>query len=426
MKIEKLSSNRVKFIFNVSVEDFDHALEHAFDHAKENVEVKGFRKGHVTRKVYEQKFGVESLFEDALNHVFHHKFHDALANEEYQLVGDPVPSVDVETVKVGVPFEVSLEFAIKPEVELGEYVGVEVTKMSDDVTAEEVDAKVESLMQNEITLKTKEEGTLQEGDTAIFDFEGFNEGVPFEGGKAENFELEIGSGQFIPGFEEQMVGLVVGDERDLNVTFPEEYHAPNLAGAPVVFKVKINEIKEKVTPELTDEWVLTLNREEKTVADLKVALEKEIKESKVAQNKNIAIEEALKKIAENTKVDIPNEMIDYEVKQALKNIENQAKQYGLDFNTYLSLTGMQEEELNLQLKIDSAQKVLNSLIIEGVAKKESFEVTDEEVEKRYLELSTLYNLSVEEVKTHLAENLLKSDIEFSKAVDFIYDNIKFI
>lgn len=426
MKIEKLSTNRVKFTFTVTTNEFDHALDYAFNQVKDSVEVKGFRKGHVPRNIYENHFGVESLFEEALNHVFHHKFHEALTNKEYQIVGDPKPIVNLEDVKVGSEFTVALECAIKPEVELGEYKGIEVKKLSDEVTNEEVEARIEGLMANNITLEIKEDGTLEEGDTAIFDFEGFHNGEAFEGGKAENFELEIGSNQFIPGFESQMVGMTVGEEKDLNVTFPEEYHAEHLAGEEVVFKVKLHEIKVKVKPELTDEWVATLNREEKTVEALKEALENEIKLEKQHQNKNLSLDEALKKIADNTKVDIPEEMVEYEVRQAFKNIENQAAQYGLDLETYISLTGMQEEELRFQVRLESAQRILNSLIIEAIAKKEKFEVSNEEIENRYQELSEMYNIPVEEVKTHLAEDLLKSDIEFSKAVDFIYDNLKFV
>lgn len=425
MKIEKLSSNRVKFTFDVSVEDFNHALEHAFDHVKEDVEVKGFRKGHVTRAVYESKFGVESLFEEALNHVFHHKFHEALAQDEYQLVGNPVPSVDFETVKVGEEFQVSFEIAIKPEVELGKYKGLEVKKLDDEVTKEEVSARINEMLTQGSNLVPKTEGNLENGDTAIFDFEGFNEGVPFEGGKASNHELEIGSGQFIPGFEEQMVGMALGEEKALNVTFPEEYHEPALAGKPVVFNVKLNEIKQVSSPELNDEWVASLGNEEKTVAELEAKVLEDLSKSKANSNKNMSIEAALKLIADETKVDIPVEMVDYEVEQALKNIEAQAQQYGLDMQTYISITGMTEEALKTSLREESEVRLLNSLIIEAIAKEQAFEVTEEEIANKYVELSEMYNMPIEEVKKHVNDNLVKVDLEFAKAVEFIYDNLKF-
>jgi len=426
MKIEKLSSNRVKFVFQVTPDEFEHGLDFAYEAIKPEVSVKGFRKGHVTRKVYENNFGVETLFEDAINHVLHHKYHEALANKEYQIVGDPVPNVNFEDVKVGETFEVSLELAVKPEVELGEYKGIEVEKLDSDVTDEEVMNQINALLDQNQTLELKEDGILEEGNTAIFDFDGYHNGEPFEGGKAENFELEIGSGQFIPGFEEQMVGLKAGEEKDINVTFPEQYHAENLAGEDAVFKVKLHEVKRKVAPELNDEWVTTLNRDEKTLDELKASIKEDIKASKENQNKNASLEKALEIIATNTKVDVPVEMVDFETKQQLKNIENQAKQYGIDFKTYITLTGMTEEQLKEQLNEESAKRVLNSLIIEAIAKKEAFEVTEDEVEDKFAEVAAMYQMEVDEVKKHLTPDLLKQDIVFAKAIDFIYDNLKFV
>lgn len=426
MKIEKLSSNRVKFVFQVTPDEFEHGLDFAYEAIKPEVSVKGFRKGHVTRKVYENNFGVETLFEDAINHILHHKYHEALANKEYQIVGDPVPNVNFEDVKVGETFEVSLEFAVKPEVELGEYKGIEVEKLDSDVTDEEVMNQINALLDQNQTLELKEDGILEEGNTAIFDFDGYHNGEPFEGGKAENFELEIGSGQFIPGFEEQMVGLKAGEEKDINVTFPEQYHAENLAGEDAVFKVKLHEVKRKVAPELNDEWVTTLNRDEKTLDELKASIKEDIKASKENQNKNASLEKALEIIATNTKVDVPVEMVDFETKQQLKNIENQAKQYGIDFKTYITLTGMTEEQLKEQLNEESAKRVLNSLIIEAIAKKEAFEVTEDEVEDKFAEVAAMYQMEVDEVKKHLTPDLLKQDIVFAKAIDFIYDNLKFV
>ncbi|HHT55616.1 MAG TPA: trigger factor, partial [Acholeplasma sp.] len=345
---------------------------------------------------------------------------------EYEIVGDPVPIVNFADVKVGESFEIALEFAVKPEVELGNYKGIEVEKMDAEATEEEVSAKLDDMLKANVVLEPKEDGVLENGNTAIFDFEGFESGVPFEGGKAENYELEIGSNQFIPGFEDQMVGMKAGEEKDINVTFPEQYQAENLAGKDAVFKVKLHEVKQKSVTELNDEWVSTLNRDEKTLEDLKAALAKEIKENKENQNKNIAIETALNKIAETTKVDVPVEMIDYETNQQIKNIENQAKQYGLDFKTYVSLTGMTEEDLRKQINEESSKRVLNSLIIEAVSKAEKFEITEAELETKYIEVASMYQMDVAEVKKHLTDDLLKRDIEFAKAIDFIFDNIKFV
>ena len=391
MKIEKLSTNRVKFTFTISPEEFDTELDHAFEHIKDDVEVKGFRKGHVTR-----------------------------------IVWDPNPIVDFNDVKLGATFEIALEFAVKPEVELGEYKNVSVTKLESNVAPDEVQARLDNLLTANVTLEQKENGVLELGDTAIFDFEGFEGGVPFEGGKAENHELEIGSNQFIPGFEEQMIGMNAGEEKEIKVTFPEAYHSENLAGKDAVFNVKLHEVKQKNTPELNDEWVVSLNRDEKTLDELKASLELDIKNSKENQNKNAAIEEALDKIAATSKVDIPVEMIEYETKQQVTNIENQAKQYGLDFKTYVSLTGMNEEDLMEQIKTDSEKRVLNSLIIEAIAKKEAFVVSKEDLDAKYEEIAAMYQMEVDEVKKHLTDDLLTRDIEFAKAIDFIFDNLKYV
>src|SRR5690625_847670 len=423
MKVDKLSNNRVKFTFNVTVDEFKHGLEYAYDQVKEDVEIKGFRKGNVPMKVYVNKFGVETLYEEALNHVFHHKYYEAVANKDYQLVGNPKPIVDFNKVSDKEDFEIALESAIKPEVELGEYTNIEVTKRDDEASEEEVDARINQLLNNNVQLQPKEEGVLENGDTAIFDFEGFHNGEAFEGGKAENHELEIGSNQFIPGFEDQMVGMKAGEEKDINVTFPEQYHSEDLAGQDAVFKVKLHDIKVKVSPELNDDWVKSLDRDEKTLEELKTSLADEIKQNKTNENKNMAIDEALTKIADKTKVDIPEEMIEYEVDQQLTNIENQAKQYGMDFKTYVSLTGMNEEDLKARIKEDSEKKVLNSLIIEAISKKENFEVTKEDIKLKYEEVAKMYQMEVSEVKKHLNDELISRDIEFAKAIEFIYDNL---
>ena len=425
MKIEKISNNRVRVTFNVSKDDFDHALDYAYNQVKEAVEVKGFRKGNVPMNVYINKFGVESLYEEALNHVFHHKHHEAIANKEYQLVGEPKPVVDFEKITVDGNFEIALESAIKPEVTLGNYKGIEVKKLEAVASLEEVIQSLDQLSQSNVSLNIKEDGIVEDGNTAVFDFEGFHDGVPFEGGKALNHELVIGSGQFIPGFEEQMLGMKSGEEKDINVTFPAEYHQEELAGQDAIFKIKLHEVKEEIKPELDDEWVVSLDREEKTLADLKATLEKDIVAQKENQNKNIQIAEALEKIAAEAKVDIPEEMIEFDANQQVKNIEQQASQYGLDFKTYVSLTGMNEEDLLKQIKEDSAKRVLNSLLIEAVSISEKFEVKQEELDKKYADIAAMYQMDVEEVKKHLSDDVISKDIEFEKALDFIYDNLTF-
>src|SRR5690606_32878463 len=265
-----------------------------------------------------------------------HKFDDALAIKEFTIVSDP-NNIDFDWEKVGKgEFDITFEVAIKPEVTLGDYKGLEVAKVNTEVTDAEVDAEINALLKQGANLEPKAEGSLDMGDTAIFDFEGFLDGVPFEGGKAENFSLEIGSGQFIPGFEEGMVGLNVGEERDVNVTFPEQYGAEHLAGKPAVFKVKLHEIKVTVGAELNDAFVASLNREGvATVAELKASIAADLKKNKDLEAKNKITEEVVEKVVANASVDVPQEMFDQEVAIFKKNVENQAKQYQLDLNTYL-------------------------------------------------------------------------------------------
>lgn len=421
MKVEKISNNRARYTFEVSVDEFKHGLDYAFDQVKEKVEIKGFRKGHVPRNIYESKFGVESLYEDALNHVLHHKFQEAVKHDEFEIVGDPKVNVDIEKVTVANPFEVSFEAPIKPEVDLGDYKGLEVEEEILEVTAEEIDAEIEKKLQQNASLEPKV-GALELGDTAIFDFEGFVDGVAFEGGKAENHELEIGSNQFIPGFEEGMIGLNIGQSRDVNVVFPENYHAENLKGKNAVFKVVLHDIKSKVSPKLDDEWVKSLEGGFETVEAYKQSISKQLLEDKKQDFKNKVLETLLEKIAAASKVDIPEEMIDFEVNQNKKNIENQAKQYGIDYDMYLQLSGMDKITFEDQLKVEAQKRVLNSLLIEAIAKKENIQVESDDVEKRFEELSKQYNMPVEEIKKHISEETVKQDLAFSKSLDLIFDS----
>lgn len=427
MKIEKLTDNTVKYTFEVSVADFDHALEHAFDHVKKDVVIDGFRKGHVTRAVYNSKVGVETLYEDAINHVLQHKIHDATNEGSYRFVGDPRPSLDWATISTDKPFEISVEFDVVPEVVLGNYKGVEVEAFDNNVTEEEVTEVINNMLTQGSTLEPKLEGSLENGDTAIFDFEGFDQDVAFEGGKGVNHELEIGSGQFIPGFEEQMIGMILGEEKDLDITFPEEYHAEELAGKPVVFKVKLNDMKVKSVQELNDEWVVALGKDEKTVAELQAKVKADLIENKERSNKNKAIEAALVIIAENSTVVVPEELVATEAKKAAENYERQIKeQYGLELPMFLQLSGMDEEQFNNDLKLESQGRLLNSLIIEAIAKKEAFDIPQTEIDEKYEELATYYQMPVEEIKVHINDQLILVDLQFAKAVDFIFDNLKFI
>lgn len=422
MLVEKVSTNRVKYTFDVTPHEFEHGLDHAFEHVQKDIEVKGFRKGHVPRNIYETKFGVETLYEDALNHVLHHKMHEAQNHPDYEIVGQPKVEVEWENIKRGETFQVALVAPVKPEVTLGQYKGIEVQAIKTDVSDSEVNADIKNLLQTNSELKPKE-GALEFGDTAIFDFEGFLDGVPFEGGKAENYSLEIGSNQFIPGFEEQMVGMNPGDVKDLNVTFPEKYQAENLAGKAVVFNVKLHEVKTKEVQELTDDFVKSLNREGvTTVEELKAATRKTLEDQKKAEAENTITEQVINAVLANASMDIPQEMVDEEVAQAKENVVNQAKQYGLELDMFLSLSGVNKEQFEAQLQDESLKRVKTTLVVEQIAKLEGFKATEEELVAKYDELAKRYNMPVEDIKKYIPESALENDVVLNKAYQFILDS----
>lgn len=424
MKFERINNNHVKFTFTVTPHEFEHALEHAFAHIKDTVEIKGFRKGHVTQKVYEQKFGETALYPEALNHAIGHKFNEATLVKEFSIVSDPTNiDLDFANIKRDEAFDISFEVAIKPEVTLGDYKGVEVNKVSTKVSKKEVKAEIDQLLSQNATLEPKLEGSLAEGDTAIFDFEGFVDGVAFEGGKAENFSLKIGSGQFIPGFEDGMIGLAVGENRDVEVVFPETYQAENLAGKKATFKVLLHEIKTSVGAILNDEWVKTLNRAGiETVEALEKSILESLTETKAKDAKNELTDAVLKVVVDNAKVDVPQEMLDAEIENFKKNVEEQAKQYQLDLDTFIQLSGLTKELFEEQAKTQASRRVLQSLVVEAVAKKEGLGASADELAKRYEALATHYKMKVDEIKKYINDELVTNDIAFEKAVDFLVEN----
>ena len=424
MKVEKLTTNRVKYTFEVTADEFEHGLDHAFDHVQKDVELKGFRKGKVPRNIYETKFGVESLYEDAINHVLHHKYHEAQNHPDYEIVGQPDVNVDFANIKRGESFEVSFDAPVKPEVTLGEYKGLEVKAIKTDVSDSEVTAEIKNLLGEKAELVVKE-GKLETGDTAIFDFEGFLKGEPFEGGKAENYQLEIGSNQFIPGFEEQMVGMATGEDKDLTVTFPENYQAENLAGQEVIFKVKLHEVKTKNLPELNDEFVQSLEKEGvKTVEDLKNATKAQLETTKKNEAEQSITTEVIEKVVGAATLEIPQVMIDDEIKQYKDNIANQAKQYGLEYEMFLQMNGITPEQFDAQVQVESEKRVRTTLVIEEIAKVEGIKATEDELAKKYEELAKQYKMEVDEIKKYIPTSILEKDVVVSKAYQFVVDSAK--
>lgn len=423
-KIDKLSGSKVRIEIEVSKEQFDHGLDHAFNSIKENVEIKGFRKGKVTRSVFEKHYGVESLYEEAINHVMQETYVEAVVSNNVEVVAQPKIDLDITKVEKGKGFKYVAEVAVKPEVTLGEYKGLTFQKQADTVTEEQVQKEIEKLLEQNAELALKEEGTLENGDTAIFDFKGSVDGEYFEGGTAENYELKIGSGQFIPGFEDQMVGMTIGEERNVNVTFPENYQAENLAGKPALFEVKLHEIKIEQLPELTDEFVAELEKEGiRTVEELKADALKRLQEQLVTENKNQRIDFAVTEATNNASFELPEEMVVEEKNRLMDNVAQQAKQYNLDLDTYLGFTGISKEEFEKNLMKDAERSISYNLVTEAIAKAEGIEASEVELEAKLEELANQYNMGIEQVRAAVNIEAVKHEVIYRKTIDFLESNL---
>jgi trigger factor len=348
----------------------------------------------------------------------------AVTDHALDVVAQPKIDLDITAIERGKDFTYVAEVAVKPEITLGAYKGLTMTKPQEEVTDADVDAELAKLREQNAELVLKEEGTLEDGDTAIFDFEGFLDGTPFDGGKAENYELKIGSGQFIPGFEEQMIGMAIGEEKDLNVTFPEQYQAENLAGKDVVFHVKLHEMKVRELPELTDEFVKDLDKEGiETVEQLREDARKRLSEQLVSKNKNAKIDFAVTEATNNATFELPKEMIVEEKNRLLDNVAQQAKQYNLDLDTYLQFSGITREDFEANLMKDAERSLSYNLVIEAIGTAEGIAATEEEREAKYQELADQYNMGLEQVKAAVNDDAIDNEVIYRKTIDFLVDNL---
>jgi len=423
-KVDKISGSKVRVEVEVSAHHFEHGLDHAFEAVKDDVEVKGFRKGKVTRAIFEQKFGVESLYEEAINHVLQETYVNAITEHNLEVVAQPKIDLDITKVVRGKDFTYVAEVAVKPEITLGDYKGLTFKKQSNEVTEAEIDVEIEKLREQNAELVLKEEGTLEKGDTAIFDFEGFVDDVPFEGGKAENYELKIGSGQFIPGFEDQMVGMAIDEERKINVQFPENYQAENLQGKDAVFNVKLHEMKVRELPELTDEFVKELDKEGiETVEQLRADAKTKLEEALVVKNKNEKVDFAVTEATNNATFELPQEMIEEEKNRLVDNVAQQAKQYNLELDQYLQFSGITREEFEKNLLKDAERSLSFNLVVEAIGKVEEIKATEEEREAKYAEVAAQYNMGIEQVKAALNDYAVDSEVIYRKTIEFLVDSL---
>ena len=422
-KWEKLEGNQGVLTIEVDAEKVNEGLDAAFKKVVKQVNVPGFRKGKMPRAMFEKRFGVESLYQDALDILLP----DAYANAIEETGIEPVdrPEVDVEQIEKGKSLIFTAKVTVKPEVKLGEYKNLEVEKLDTTVTDEDVESELKQLQERNAELVVKEEGTVANGDTVVLDFEGFVDGEAFEGGKAENYSLEIGSGSFIPGFEEQLVGLATGEEKDVEVTFPEEYHADNLAGKPATFKVKIHEIKAKELPALDDEFAKDVDDEVETLDELKAKTRTRLEETRKTDADNDLRETLIEKASENAEIDIPEAMVDTELDRMVREFEQRLQMQGMNLELYFQFSGQDESALRDQMKEDAAKRVRTTLTLEAIANAENIQISDEELNEELNRMSEMYQTPVEQLKQMLGSlDAVKDDMKIRKAIDFLVENSK--
>ncbi|XRL95613.1 trigger factor [Bacillus subtilis] len=421
VKWEKQEGNEGVLTVEVDAETFKTALDDAFKKVVKQVSIPGFRKGKIPRGLFEQRFGVEALYQDALDILLPVEYPKAV--EEAGIEPVDRPEIDVEKIEKGESLIFTAKVTVKPEVKLGEYKGLGIEKDDTTVTDEDVQNELKALQERQAELVVKEEGAVEEGNTVVLDFEGFVDGEAFEGGKAENYSLEVGSGSFIPGFEDQLVGLEAGAEKDVEVTFPEEYHAEELAGKPAVFKVKIHEIKEKELPDLDDEFAKDIDEEVETLAELTEKTKKRLEEAKENEADAKLREELVLKASENAEIDVPQAMVDTELDRMLKEFEQRLQMQGMNLELYTQFSGQDEAALKEQMKEDAEKRVKSNLTLEAIAKAENLEVSDEEVEAELTKMAEAYNMHVENIKQAIGStDAMKEDLKVRKAIDFLVEN----
>lgn len=424
LQLERLENNMAKLTIEVPEEELEGAIEKAYQKNKNKISIPGFRKGKVPRKMVEKMYGKEVFYEDAANELIPSAYEKALDECEEEIVSSP--KIEVTQIEAGKPFIFTAEVALKPEVKLGKYKGVKIDKVETEVTGEEVEAALNKERESNARTISVEDRAVKDKDMTVIDFEGFVDGVAFEGGKGENYPLTIGSGAFIPGFEEQLIGAEIGKETEVNVTFPEDYHAEDLKGKAAVFKCTVKEIKEKELPELDDEFASEVS-EFDTLAEYKEDLKKKLSERKESEAKNKKEDAVIEAIVTDSEMDIPEAMLETQVRQMADEFAGRLRMQGLSVEQYFQFTGLNEQLMFEQIKPQALKRIQSRLVLEAVAAAEKFEVTDEDLEKEYARMGEIYQMEIEKVKEMLGEShveQIKKDIAIQKAVDFVVENAK--
>ena len=421
--VKKLEGSQAEVKVTLNKEEFSKYYDEAFDKVLADYQVEGFRKGKVPRNIYLNRVGSDALvLEEAVNLSINGTYFEAIQEKKVRAVNYPKVDFDPNQVKKDGGFTYTAVVDVYPEVELGEYFGIEYKEEKQEVSKEELERVLRQERERKAVLVLKEDGCIELGNTVVFDFEGFVDGVAFEGGKAENYALEIGSGQFIPGFEEQMLGMKEGEERELNVKFPDEYHSENLKGKDAIFKVKVHEIKEKQIPELNDEFVLELELDGvKTKEEYEKHVEAELLKGKEAEAKRAREKAIIQTICDNAKVDIPESLIDMRKSQMVRQVESQAKQYGLSLEQFLSFQGLDLEQYKEVLTEPAKASVTEEVVLDAIVSKEKIKLTKKELEAEIKKLAEHYQMEVEEFKSKIDLQELESYLAIDKAKALVFE-----
>ena len=416
-------TNNGKLTFEIEPAKIKEGLDVAFNRVKKSLNVPGFRKGKVPRQIFNKMFGEESLYQDALNAVLPEAYTNAVKESDIKPVDQP--EIDVESMEKDSAWVLTAKVTVEPEVELGEYKGLEVAAQSTEVTDEDVDAELNRMREQQAELVLKEDAPAEKGDTVVIDFNGTIDGVPFEGGKSENYSLELGSNTFIPGFEDQLVGHKADEDVDVKVTFPEDYQAEDLQGKEAVFATKIHEVKAKELPELDDDFAKDVDEEVETLVELKAKVREELENNKKEAAHEKVQDEAIEKAVENAKIgEIPAVMIDEDVHRQMEQYLGGMQQQGISADMYYKLTGATEEDLHKQFEEGAAKRVKTNLVLEAIVAAEGVTATEEEIDKEIKELAAQYGMDEKAVRSALSDDMLNHDISIRKVVDEITDSAK--
>ena len=424
VQVEKLEKNMAKLTIEASAEELEKAIEKAYQKQKKNISVPGFRKGKVPRMMVEKMYGKEVFYEDAANEIIPVAYEKA-----YDECGEDIvstPQIEVTQIEAGKPFIFTALVALKPEVTLGAYKGIEVDKVDVTVSDEEVDAEIEKERDRNARSISVTDRAVQDKDQTVIDFEGFVDGVAFEGGKGENYPLTIGSGTFIPGFEEQFIGKNIGEETDVNITFPEDYQAEDLAGKPALFKVTVKEIKEKQLPELDDEFAAEVS-EFDTLAEYKEDVKKNLLEKREKDVKNAKEDAVVDAIIENASMDIPDAMIETQQRQMIQEFAQNIQAQGLSIDQYFQFTGLTAEKMMEQVKPQAEKRIKSRLVVEAVAKAENIVASDEDFDNEVAKMAEMYKMESDKIKESIGEEgkkQLMEDLAVSKAAEFVVNEAK--